>query len=136
MHQTTQSVEETQALAEKWMEAYKDQKIWLLKGELGAGKTSFVKGIAKALDQDPDKIKSPTFSIIEEHDSWIHVDLYRLEQEDPYIREELNEYLKAGFMLFIEWPERIDMWQDQSRVEVDFLHLGEDKRSLTLTLLP
>lgn len=136
MRRTTQNVEETKLLADKWLKEHKDKKIWLLKGELGSGKTSFVKGIAAALNQDPNKIKSPTFSLIEEHDSWIHADLYRLEQGDQFIREELNEYLKAGYTLFIEWPQRIDMWEDKKRVEIEFTHLGGDTRELNLNLLP
>ncbi len=136
MPHTTQNSEETQALAQSWMKDHPERKLWLLKGQLGAGKTSFVKGIAKHFGQSPDSVKSPTFALIEEHGQWIHADLYRLEKEDAFILEELNEYLKAGYYLFIEWPERLNAWKEVPRVEVSFTHLGEDQRSLELNLLP
>ncbi len=136
MHHVTKNVEETQALAKKWLEKHKDQKIWLLKGDLGAGKTSFVKGIASHFKKDPKQVKSPTFSLIEDHGTWIHVDLYRLENPDPTLEEELNEYLEAGYSLFVEWPERMNLWEKHSHVEVQITHLGGDERELTLSLLP
>lgn len=136
MSQISHNVQETQALAKEWIKAHSDLKIWLLKGDLGAGKTSFVKGIAEAFEEDAALVKSPTFSIIEEHKGWIHADLYRLDQDDAFIAEELEEYLKAGYTLFIEWPERFSLWQNHPRVEIEFQHLGGEKRELTLNLLP
>ena len=136
MQDVTQNAEETQALARKWLREHKDQKIWLLKGDLGAGKTCFVKGIAEHFNEDPIKVKSPTFALIEEHATWIHVDLYRLESRDEILEEELKEYMKAGYTLFVEWPERLDLWKNRERAEVTITHLGGDTRGLTLSLLP
>lgn len=136
MHKQTKNVEETKALAKEWMKQYPNQKLWLLKGDLGAGKTSFVKGIAEHFGADPNKVKSPSFAILEDHGTWIHADLYRLEKEDPLLLEELNEYLKAGYFLFIEWPQRFNAWQNTNRVEIEFTHLGGEERELKLNLLP
>ena len=84
--------------------------VLLLEGGLGAGKTTFVRGLAEGLGLDPDDVSSPTFALIHEYrDGQIplfHVDLYRLEgraSEDLG----LEELQTAGGVLAIEWPERL-----------------------------
>ena len=136
MRQTTHSAEETQSLAKAWMKTHPNHKIWLLKGDLGAGKTNFVKGVAEHFGEDPLRVKSPTFALIEEHPGWIHADLYRLDAPDLHLEEELKEYMKTGHSLFIEWPERLDALKNLPHAEVVFTHKGGDEREIELILLP
>lgn len=136
MRVNTHSAEETKKLARSWIKAHPDLKIWHLKGNLGAGKTSFVKGVASHFGTSESEVKSPTFALIEEHAGWVHADLYRLETPDPFLEEELMDYLKTGHTLFIEWPERLERFKNLPHAEVVFTHEGGDDRSLELILLP
>lgn len=123
-------------LAQQLLKENPQKKLWLLSGDLGSGKTSFVKGVAEHFGDHEKDIKSPTFALIQEHKKWIHVDLYRLEQRDEMIEEELREYLKSGYTLFIEWPERAPIWETEHRAELNFSHEGQNKRKIGFTLLP
>jgi len=81
-----------------------------LKGELGAGKTHFVKGFVKAFGLDPKVVSSPTFSIINEYDGELpiyHFDCYRLENPREALEIGAEEYLYGEGVSIIEWPERI-----------------------------
>ncbi len=127
----TKSAEETEQVAKKIIEnelfldteeASSKSKCILLKGNLGTGKTTFTKGIAKALGI-PDKIKSPTYTysnhyeFIKNDEKWslIHFDLYRLDEDIPNpeqvsaeigLEDALN---KARTLVVIEWPERLGL---------------------------
>ena len=99
----------------------------MLKGELGAGKTRFVQGIGNAIGYD--RVKSPTFVIMNEYEAnvpFLHVDLYRLENEDEIEALGIEEYLKDGFAAAVEWAER---WRESppERLEVEISRVdGED----------
>src|SRR5919109_3767968 len=86
----TRSAEETFELAYRIGEAIADAAVFLLQGDLGAGKTVFSKGIGAGLDIDPAEVNSPTFTIINQHDGRMrmyHLDLYRIEGRANEIRE-------------------------------------------------
>jgi tRNA threonylcarbamoyladenosine biosynthesis protein TsaE len=81
-----------------------------LEGELGAGKTHFVKGFVKAFGIDPALVSSPTFSIINEYEGGMpvyHFDCYRLENPQEALEIGAEEYLYGEGVSIIEWPERI-----------------------------
>jgi tRNA threonylcarbamoyladenosine biosynthesis protein TsaE len=107
----------------------------LLYGDLGAGKTTFIKGVAQGLKVDPQiYITSPTFSIINVYEgryTIYHVDLYRLMGEEL---EELGiwEYLNQGILL-IEWADRILEIPKEDFLEIRFEILEANKRKITLT---
>jgi len=105
----TQSPEETQKVAEELGRRLKPGEVVLLFGELGAGKTTFVQGLARGLGVSEDYyIQSPTFALINEYPGRIplfHIDLYRLEPEDVYDLG-LEELASQG-ILVIEWSERL-----------------------------
>jgi tRNA threonylcarbamoyladenosine biosynthesis protein TsaE len=108
-HVTT-SEEETAAVARALARQLGPGDVLLLSGNLGAGKTAFVRGIAEGLGVDPDEVSSPTFTIVHEYRGGrlplFHVDLYRLEKAgagDVGI-EELGE---GTGVLAIEWPDRL-----------------------------
>jgi tRNA threonylcarbamoyladenosine biosynthesis protein TsaE len=108
--QLTQSEEETQALAREFAATLKAGDVLLLSGDLGAGKTTFVRGLAQGLGVDPGEVSSPTFTLVHEYRGGrlvlYHADLYRLEKTatDDLGLEEIG--VKDG-VLAIEWPDRL-----------------------------
>lgn len=103
MKQHSSSNEELINLGVKFAENLKPQDIIILNGELGAGKTTFTKGIAKALGIKR-TITSPTFNIVKEYeDKLCHIDAYRVNDEDLGI----DDYIDRNFIICIEWSENI-----------------------------
>ena len=107
---TTRSEDETAAVARALAPRLKPGDVMLLSGNLGAGKTAFVRGLAEGLGIDPADVSSPTFTIVHEYRggrlTLYHVDLYRLEKaatEDLG----LEEMGIADGVLAIEWPDRL-----------------------------
>ena len=85
-------------------------EIFALRGDLGAGKTQFVKGLAAGLGCDPDAVTSPTFTLIQEYTGGrlplYHFDFYRLETGDEALRLGLDDYLGSEGVLAIEWADK------------------------------
>jgi tRNA threonylcarbamoyladenosine biosynthesis protein TsaE len=107
---TTTSEEETAAAGRQFARRLAAGAIVLLSGDLGAGKTAFVRGMAEGLDIAPEEVSSPTFTLIQEYRGGrlplYHVDLYRLntiEVEDLG----LDELTLEGGVTAIEWPDRL-----------------------------
>ena len=107
---TTHSEEETAAVARDLAARLKPGDVVLLAGELGAGKTAFVRGLAAGLDIDPDAVSSPTFTLVHEYRggrlALYHADLYRLEKAATG-ELGLEEMGVADGVLAIEWPDRL-----------------------------
>jgi tRNA threonylcarbamoyladenosine biosynthesis protein TsaE len=107
----------------------------LVSGELGTGKTTFVRGAARALGVSG-PITSPTFTIGRRYAGRVpvaHLDLYRLEgldAEDPAL---LEDYLDPDAVAFVEWPERAGAAVPAATVRVRIEHLGGDQRRITVT---
>jgi tRNA threonylcarbamoyladenosine biosynthesis protein TsaE len=106
----SKSPEETRALGEEWGKAASTGLVIGLTGDLGAGKTEFVKGIARGLGVT-EKVLSPTFALVHEYMSGrlplFHIDLYRLESASQIISAGLEEYLyRPTGVTVIEWIER------------------------------
>ena len=105
-----------------------------LRGELGAGKTTLVRGAARALGVT-DHVTSPTFTVAQRYQGRLavaHLDAYRLGVVDD---EELGLALEAaaGAIVFVEWPDALAEAFDDVAVEVTLQHGGGDRRLLTLT---
>ena len=106
----TVSEEETQAVARELSATFRAGDVVLLSGDLGAGKTTFVRGLAEGLGIDPGEVSSPTFTLVHEYRgnglTLYHADLYRLERAatDDLGLEEIG--VKDG-VLAIEWPDRL-----------------------------
>jgi tRNA threonylcarbamoyladenosine biosynthesis protein TsaE len=107
----------------------------LLHGEMGAGKTTFVRGAARALGVER-PVTSPTFTIGRRYEDGrvpvAHVDLHRLaslEDEDPAL---LADYVNAEHVAFVEWPEIAEAQLLDARVRVTLEHAGGDARRVTV----
>lgn len=127
----SKSIEDTLTLAEN-IESEKFENMAIcLDGELGSGKTVFVKGFAKALGIE-DNITSPTFNIIKEYYSGelplFHMDVYRLDEVEEDIG--IRDYFKKNGVTIIEWSEMIKKDLPDERLEINFKIIGEDTRVL------
>ena len=133
----THSAEETIALGHQLSALLPAHGPVLLVGNLGAGKTTLVKGIAQARGAaDPDDVSSPTFPLIHEYGDpprLFHIDLYRLDTEQEVLSLGLDEYLDRPALTLIEWGERFpNLWPtDTPKIYLE--HLAEETRKIRLT---
>jgi tRNA threonylcarbamoyladenosine biosynthesis protein TsaE len=130
---------ETEALGAELAARLRGGDIVLVQGELGAGKTTLVRGAARALGVG-EAITSPTFTIGHRYGgngvSVSHLDLYRLGSlrgEDPAL---LDDYLGAGRIAFVEWPAGDSEELDGARVRVTLTHQGGDRRRIEVDERP
>ncbi len=132
----TSSAAETEAHAAAIARGLDPGDVVLVSGELGAGKTTWVRGAARALGVAA-PVTSPTFTIGSRYAGRVpvaHVDLYRLDHidaEDPGL---LADYLTPDAIAFVEWPEHAT-WSGAPRLRVHLEHRGGDRRRIT-TLTP
>jgi tRNA threonylcarbamoyladenosine biosynthesis protein TsaE len=128
----TASEEETAAVGEQIGKQLAPGAVLLLFGDLGAGKTALVRGLARGLGADPDDVSSPTFTIVQEYAGsrarLQHVDLYRLE---PAEIEDLglDDLMDGSAVVAIEWADR---WPGRPRaaIELRLEHAGEGRRRI------
>jgi len=99
-------------------------------GELGTGKTTFVRGACRALGVTQN-VTSPTFTIGHRYDGVSHLDLYRLDQVGPHDWAALEPYFEDA-IVFVEWPARGGGWLPPARVDVTLRHAGPDRRLVLL----
>jgi tRNA threonylcarbamoyladenosine biosynthesis protein TsaE len=124
---------ETESLGAELAASLRDGDVVLIRGELGSGKTTLVRGAARALGVHG-PVTSPTFSIGHRYAggrvSVSHLDLYRLaglEREDPDL---LADYLGPGRIAFVEWPEDTHAELAGARIRVTLSHGGGDRRRI------
>ena len=133
MEVVTASPEETEALAARLSRSLGRGDIVAVSGELGAGKTTFVRGAARALGVTG-PVSSPTFTIGHRYDAPVpvaHLDLYRIAGLDPEEWGDLEPYFD-GTVAFVEWPEHGGDWLPQARVVVTLKHVDESHRSVRI----
>jgi len=132
---TTRSEGETEAVAEELARGFEGGEVVLLSGELGAGKTAFVRGLARGLAADPEQVSSPTFVLLTSYPGRLtlhHADLYRLCGTGDEAELGLDELPGPRDVLAVEWAERLQAppWSRARRVLLE--HLGGDDRRITL----
>jgi tRNA threonylcarbamoyladenosine biosynthesis protein TsaE len=124
---------ETRALAAGLAGGLAAGTILLLSGDLGAGKTAYVRGLAEGLGLDPDVVTSPTFTLVHEYRGGrlplVHVDLYRLDAAD-LAELGLDEDLAAAGVVAVEWPERLTR-AIPGAVRIRIEDAGGDERIIT-----
>jgi tRNA threonylcarbamoyladenosine biosynthesis protein TsaE len=111
-----------------------------LVGDLGAGKTTFVQGLARGLGIDPDYyVNSPTFTLINEYrgqgPDLIHVDLYRIERPLEGETLGLDEYLASGAIIAIEWIERMPALEKLMTHKVEIREIAPNSREISISSL-
>jgi len=127
---------DTEKLAAKFAEIVREKGCFVcLFGDIGAGKTAFVKLVAKHLGVTQ-KVTSPSFVILNEYHSGVlpifHFDLYRLENEGvKTIIDELNEYSKDGYLTFTEWAEFSQGEIPFDRIEISIEYIDETERKFS-----
>ncbi len=114
-----------------------NSNIVLLNGEMGAGKTTLIKALCKAL-KCPDVVSSPTFSLINEyrtvdHKPLYHFDCYRIENEEEAYDFGAEEYLYSGHLCLIEWSENIQSLLPENCSSVTLEKVDSTTRKITLT---
>lgn len=122
--------------AEKILAAAQDERIFILEGEMGAGKTTLIKAIARALGVK-EIVTSPTFSIVNEYDAdgkiIYHFDFYRIKDLQEAFDIGYEEYFYSGNRCFIEWPQKIASLLPEHYVKIEILVQSESDRLVVIS---
>ena len=133
----THSSADTRALGRYLTESLPRVGVVLLIGELGAGKTTLVKGIVEGLGvADADDVSSPTYTIIHQYGDPVrvyHIDLYRLETAKEVRRLGLEDLFDEPALVLIEWGERFRELIPEDPIEIRLTHQGDDCRKIEIT---
>jgi tRNA threonylcarbamoyladenosine biosynthesis protein TsaE len=131
----TASVAETESLGEELAASLRGGEVVLLSGELGAGKTAFVRGLARGLGVDPEEVASPTFILLTSYPGRLrlhHADLYRLAGNGDDRELGLEELPGPDAVLAVEWAERLSLRPWSRAIQVTLEHAGEDRRRVRI----
>ncbi len=113
-----------------------DEKIFLFEGDMGAGKTTFIKVICETLGVE-DVVSSPTFSIVNEYlaksQKIYHFDFYRIEDVQEAYDIGYEEYFYSGDLCLVEWPEKINSLLPPNYVKIEIKVTGPEQRFVSLT---
>ena len=135
MIRETHSVEETEQLASELAQDLRGGECLCLSGELGAGKTQFVRGLVRGLGGAARTVSSPTFVLLNVYDSGrltvFHVDAYRLRSDDE-AGFSITELLQQGGVVVVEWPERIASQLPEARISVAMAPIGIQSRRVDI----
>jgi tRNA threonylcarbamoyladenosine biosynthesis protein TsaE len=133
----THSAEETTELGRRLAAELKPGTIVLLRGDLGAGKTTMVKGIAEGFQAaKAEDVTSPTFTLIHEYRgpqvTLFHIDLYRIDTQRELDTLALDDLMTSQSILLIEWGEKFQRFTKERDVEIAFEQRGGDDRVITI----
>lgn len=127
------SEEETVSLAKKIGGELKPRHILFLQGDLGAGKTTFVKGLASSFNREKNLVSSPTFQLLHIYEGAppiFHFDLYRLKDSKEFIHLGFDELFEKDAIVCVEWPERIQDLAIQADTLITITHEGNEMRKI------
>ena len=135
---TTKSAEETIALGRELASILTPPKLVVLRGDLGAGKTTLVKGIAQGFQAaSEENVTSPTFTLVHEYRgptaNVFHIDLYRVETQRELDTLALDDLISQNSVLLIEWGEKFARFRQDRDVEVAFERISETERKIKLS---
>ena len=139
----TKSAAGTVAVGRKLAELLTPPRLLILRGDLGAGKTTLVKGIADALGAaEPEEVTSPTFTLVHEYSGslagkpvkLLHLDLYRLDAERQLDSLGIEEMRTPDAILLVEWGEKFKSIRKHADGEIVVTSAGGDARKITVTL--
>ena len=129
----TNSTEETLQFSKELAQKLQPGDVITLEGDLGAGKTTFTKGLAVGLDINKN-VSSPTFTIIKEYNGRLplyHMDVYRLEDSDEDLG--FDEYFEGQGVTVVEWAHLIEDQLPKELLQINIAHGEENSRILTIT---
>ena len=132
------SEEQTAALAEKLAASFTPMDLIVLTGPLGAGKTAFVRGLAKGLGLDPDKVNSPSYTFVNEYRGekpLYHFDLYRINDTSELYEIGWEEYLSRERLVVAEWGEKAGELLPDSYYQLKFSIVSESDRAIDMSLV-
>lgn len=126
------SLSEIDTIAKKIL-TFSEQKVFILYGEMGVGKTTLIKAIGKQLETI-DEVISPTFSIANVYqtksgDKWYHLDMYRLKDASELLEIGIDDYISDEHYCFIEWPQLIETYLDKNYTKIT-ITLGHNKERI------
>ncbi len=140
---TTQSGADTIEVGRQLVRLLNPPQLLLLRGELGTGKTTLVKGIVQALDAaEPDEVTSPTFTLLHEYEGrrdgrpvkLYHIDVYRLDSERQLETLGLDDLLTPDALVLVEWGDKFKSIRKRATGEISIVLTGGDTRKITVSL--
>ena len=136
MQTITHSPDETRALGRKLAQAVQGGTVVAFTGDLGAGKTAFVSGMAEGLGIE-ERVTSPTFTIVNEYEGGrlplFHFDMYRLGSADELFHIGWEDYLARNGVCAVEWSENVEEALDGDTIRVD-ISRGQDENTRIITI--
>ncbi len=130
----TENEQETEALGERFASRLPGGTVVAMYGDLGAGKTAFVRGMARGMGLSC-RVSSPTFTIVNEYlgeRDLIHFDMYRLSGADELFEIGWEDYLSRGAVCAVEWSERVEYACCGYEIRVTIEKLGDTRRKITI----
>nr|MBD5376796.1 tRNA (adenosine(37)-N6)-threonylcarbamoyltransferase complex ATPase subunit type 1 TsaE [Bacteroides sp.] len=132
------SLEAIDDAARQFVELMADETVYAFYGEMGAGKTTFINAICRALGVNDDPTASPTFAIVNEYRSdttaelIYHFDLYRLDNYEQALEIGADDYFFSGALCLLEWPEKIEEILPADTVSVKINLLDDGSREILI----
>jgi len=130
----TNSAEATVKLGENFAKFIEAGDVFAFIGELASGKTTFIKGILKGLGFKK-SVTSPTFTLVNEYDAKypvIHIDCYREDDLERWLKLGINDYLSDNNIVFIEWADKMPSLLPENTFHVNFIHKSLNSRQIIL----
>lgn len=131
---TSTGEKDTMRMGAEFARRLKPGSVVALYGDLGAGKTAFVRGMAEGLGIS-ERVSSPTFTVVNEYPGKVplfHFDMYRLSGADELYDIGWDDYLDRGGIVAVEWSERVEEALGGDTVKVRIIRRGEDERLITI----
>lgn len=121
-----------EAIAKQLLAYAGEEKIWFIEGEMGAGKTTFIRALCKVLGVI-DNVNSPTFPVINEYrtekgEAVYHFDFYRIKSLEEAVALDCDTYFESGHYCFIEWPSIVSPLLPKRHITVSITPLSSSKR--------
>ena len=135
MGSVTQDPHETIQLGEHFATFVEQGDVFSFVGELASGKTTFIKGILKGLNFDK-PVTSPTFTLVNEYDAKfpvIHIDCYREDEQERWIKLGINDYMDEENVVIIEWADKMKSLLPVNTIQIQFSHKSINSREIFLS---
>jgi tRNA threonylcarbamoyladenosine biosynthesis protein TsaE len=137
---TSRSVADTESIAASLAPTLTPGDVIALEGQLGAGKTQFVRGLVRALGGDARAVSSPTFILLNVYQTprfaVFHLDAYRVHSGEDFIDIGFTEFLDQNCIVVVEWPSRVADILPKDRINITLEITGKTTREITITSSP